>query len=111
MEVKRNRVGVVTFLTPDFALLGDEMQRMDQEVRNSLEKEELRLVIDLHHVPYIDSAGLEKLVRYSEQIRRRGGNIKLSNPNPLLNEILEVTRMTRYFDIFFDLEKAARSFL
>jgi len=111
MNVKRNKVGVITFLTPEGAMIGEEMAPFEAEISECLERDELRLVIDFDHVPYIDSEGLERLLDAFNRVRERNGNIKISNPNPLCNEILEITRMTRYFDIFFDLEKAARSFL
>lgn len=111
MDVKRNNVGVITFLSPDFALIDENMSLLDREIHGCLEGNEHRLVIDLSLVPYIDSKGLESLVDYYNQIRKRGGSIKVSNPNPLCNEILEVTGMTKYFDIYFDLEKAGRRFL
>ncbi len=111
MEMKRNKVGVITFLTPDGAMIGEEMGPFDAEISDCLEGDELRLVIDFDHVPYIDSEGLERLLDAFHQVREKNGHIKISNPNPLCSEILEITRMTNYFDIYFDLEKAARSFL
>jgi anti-anti-sigma factor len=111
MNVKRNKTGAITFLSPDFALVDENMSLLDQEMKHCMEAGETRLVIDLNLVPYIDSSGLESLVNYYNMIRKEGGNIKVSNPNPLCNEILEITGMTKYFDIYFDLETAARSFL
>ncbi len=111
MDVKRNKTGVITFLSPDFALVDENMSLLDQEIRHCMETGEHRLVIDLNLVPYIDSKGLESLVDYYNLIRKGGGSIKVFNPNPLCNEILEITGMTKYFDIYFDLETAARSFL
>jgi anti-anti-sigma factor len=57
-------------------------------------------------VPYIDSEGLEKLLEYYHQVRRSGGSLEIFNPNPLCNEILNVTCVTDYLDIYFNLNKA-----
>ncbi len=110
MKVSRTKSGVITFLSPDFALIGENIALLDKEVKKCLEINELRLVIDFELVPYIDSEGLEKLLEYYHQISRAGGSLKIFNPNPLCNDILYVTRITDYFDIYFDLEKAGRSF-
>ena len=111
MSINRTHVGVITFFSPDFPFSGENMAELDSEIEQCATSKENRVVIDLNHVSFIDSEGLEKLLTYSDLIRREGGTIKLANPNPLCNEILEITRMSSYFDIYFDLEKAARSFL
>ena len=110
MKVRRNKSGVITFLTPDFALIEENIALLDKEVKKCLETNELRLVIDFELVPFIDSVGLERLLAYYHDITRAGGSLKIFNPNPLCNDILFVTRITDYFDIYFDLEKAGRSF-
>lgn len=110
MNVKRNTVGLVTFLSPDAALIGENMPLLDEAITGCLAKGEIRLILDLTHVPYIDSEALEKLLEYGNQFRKKGGSIKISNPNPLCNEILKITGMSQYFDISFDLKEAARGF-
>ncbi len=104
-NVRRNKSGVKIFLIPDFAFIGENMASLDEEVRNCLDRNDLRLVIDCELVPYIDSAGLEKLLEYYNQIRKKGGSLEIFNPNPLCNEILNITRITDYIDIYFNLEK------
>jgi anti-anti-sigma factor len=110
MKIKRHKIGRIVFLSPDFAFIEENLGLFDAEIEQCLETGEVRVVLDLNLVPYIDSAGLEKLLACADRIRRKGGSLKISNPNPLCNEILQITRMTRYFDLTFDLEDAARSF-
>ena len=105
-NIGRKKVGVKTFLTPEFALIGENIEDLDKEVKNCLEMNELRLVIDFALVPFIDSEGLEKLLDYYNQFRRNGGSLEIFNPNPLCNEILNVTCMTDYLDINFNLDQA-----
>jgi len=104
--VQRNKSGIKISLLPDFALIGENMASLDEEVKNCLDRNDLRLVIDFELVPYIDSEGLEKLLEYYNQIRRKGGSLEIFNPNPLCNEILNITRISDYIDIYFHLEKA-----
>jgi len=104
--VRRTKSGVKIFLIPDFALIGEDMASLDEEVKHCLERNDFRLVIDFESVPYIDSEGLEKLLEYYNQVRRKGGSMEIFNPNPLCNEILNITCITDYIDIYFSLEKA-----
>ena len=103
-KVSRDKTGVKTFLTPDFALIGENIALLDKEVEKCLEMNEIRLVIDFESVPYIDSEGLEKLLEYYNQIRRTGGSLEIFNPNPICIEILNVTCITDYIGIDFNLK-------
>jgi anti-anti-sigma factor len=103
--VRRNKSGMKIFLVPDFALIGENMDVLDREINSCMDRNDLRLVIDCEFVPYIDSEGLEKLLEFYNQIRKKGGSLEIFNPNPLCNEILNLTRITDYIDIFFNLEK------
>jgi anti-anti-sigma factor len=94
------------FLIPDFALVGENMTLLDEEVNSCLDRHDLHLAIDFESVPYIDSEGLEKLLDYYHQVRSKGGSLEIFNPNPLCSEILNITQMTDYIDIYFNLEKA-----
>ena len=104
--VRHNKSGVKNILIPEFALIGENMASLDEEVKNCLDRNDLLLVIDFELVPYIDSEGLEKLLAYYNQIRKKGGSLEIFNPNPLCNEILNITCLTDYIDIYFNLEKA-----
>ncbi len=111
MNIKRTKTGTVTFITPEFPIIEESLDPLNHKIKECLERNEIRLVINLSQVPFIDSKGLEALLDYHNKIRKRGGTIKIANPNPLCNEILNITNMTTYFEIYFDLEKAGRSFL
>jgi len=97
---------VKIFLIPNFALIGENMASLAEEVNNCIDRNDLHLAIDFESVPYIDSEGLEKLLEYYNQIRSKGGSLEIFNPNPLCNEILHITHITDYIDICFNLEKA-----
>ena len=109
-NISSKKSGVKTFITPEFALIGENINALDKEVKKCLETNEQRLVIDFECVPFIDSEGLEKLLEYYNQCRRNGGSLEIYNPNPLCNEILNVTCITDYIDIYFNLEQAGGKF-
>lgn len=104
-KIRHTKSGGKTILAPDFALIGESISMLDEEVKKCIDTNELRLVIDFQAVPFVDSEGLEKLLEYYHQVRRSGGILEIFNPNPLCCEILNVTCLTDYLDIFFNLEK------
>src|SRR5262245_19420445 len=61
-----------------------------------------RIVVDLEHVPLIDSAGLETLLDYRDQMQERGGALKVAGPSALCREILSVTGVADQIEIFRD---------
>src|SRR5688500_13396305 len=86
------------------------------------------LVIDLSEVPYISSAGLVAIHRiallysgvpqkvekntppdftHSSSARK---HVKLLNPGPTVEQILETTGLKLFFKVFHDLESALASF-
>jgi anti-anti-sigma factor len=103
--VRCNKSGVKYILIPDFALIGENMASLDEEINACLNRGDFYLAIDFESVPYIDSEGLEKLLEYYNQIRSKAGSLEIFNPNPLCNEILNITCITDFIDIYFNLEK------
>ncbi len=108
-NIHRVKSGVKTIITPECALIGENIALLDKEIRKCLEAGEVRLVIDFESVTFIDCEGLEKLLEFYNQVRRSGGSLDIFNPNPLCNEILNITRITDYLDIYFSLDQAGGS--
>jgi anti-anti-sigma factor len=67
-------------------------------------------VLNLEHVPLVDSAGLEWLLTTQATCTRRGGALRIATPSPLCQQILEVTGVAQRVDIFPDLTTAIGSF-
>jgi anti-anti-sigma factor len=68
------------------------------------------LVIDLHEVPLVDSAGLEALVDVRERVEARGGAVKLAAVNALCNDILRVTGVGQKFEQYPHVKSAVARF-
>jgi anti-anti-sigma factor len=68
------------------------------------------LVVDLHDVPLLDSAGLEMLVELRDKIEAKGGAVKLASVNALCADILRVTGVGDRFEQFAQARQAVGSF-
>lgn len=64
------------------------------------------VVLDLHAVHLIDSAGLGLLVRTHQEAKQRGGSFRLVAPSRFVRTVLHTMRLDAVFDAYPD-EKAA----
>lgn len=69
------------------------------------------VVLNMAHVPLLDSAGLEVLLDVSESIAMRGGTVKLAALSPLCHEVLRVTGVGSHFQAFSGTKAAVGSFV
>jgi anti-sigma B factor antagonist len=73
--------------------LGDELVSL-VEVDNRK-----RLLLNFADVTFMSSAALNKLIVLEKRVRQHTGRLKLCSLRPELNEIFEITRLNRLFEI------------
>ena len=66
--------------------------------------ESINLVIDFRNVRFLSSAVLGLLIRISKKVYEQDGRLRLCGINQKIYEIFKVTRLTKIFDIYKDLE-------
>ena len=64
------------------------------------------IVVDLSAVRYVDSSGLSSMVNVATTVEKNNGHIVLCGLDPSVRKVLEMTRLTEYFQITEDLESA-----
>ena len=69
-----------------------------------------RLVLDLEHVPAIDSSGLGVLMHAYTSMHNRGGHCKLLSLARTPAEVLRVVGLLRVFEVYHDRDAALASF-
>ena len=67
----------------------------------------ISLILDFGNVRFLSSAVLGLLIRVSKRIYEQEGQLRLCNINPKIYEIFKITRLTKTFDIYSDVESAA----
>jgi anti-anti-sigma factor len=80
-------------------------------LQNLLENEQLKIVIDLQEVPFIDSSGLAALVSGLRMARAKGGNIALSGAQSQAHIVFRLTMLDRVFSIQPTFEEAKQSLI
>jgi len=69
-----------------------------------------KLLLNLHHVDYIDSTGLGAMVMCNTHSKNAGGTAKLVNLNRRNLELLVLTKIDTIFEVFDDETEAVNSF-
>ena len=69
------------------------------EAQRAFNDGQLNIEIDLSQTASMDSCGLGALVALHKTAASRGGALRLLNPNPAVQQILELTRMHRIFEV------------
>ena len=69
------------------------------------------LVLDMSKVGFIDSEGLEELLRVKDLCQRNTCQLKLAGLEENCTKILEITGLTQNFDIYDELAEAVKSFV
>jgi anti-sigma B factor antagonist len=72
----------------------------DDTLRRLIDKDYIKLIIDLADVPYIDSTALGIILRAHATVTRRGGALRLLRVQGHVRELLELTRLSSVLETF-----------
>jgi anti-sigma B factor antagonist len=103
--------GTVTVLVPDGALIEDEVQDFAERVRKCFQAGNVKLVLQLNNVPFVDSSGLETLLALYGEAMAFGGELKVSAPTEIGTDILRATRLNNVIEVYDSTPDARRSFV
>lgn len=78
--------------------------------RELLDSDQVRIVLNMREVPYIDSTALGELIRTYTSATRHSGSLKLLNVSPHVHQLLVITSLLSVFDLFDSEADAVRSF-
>ncbi len=105
-------VDTVTIITfEDEKILEEiDIQAIQESIWKVLEQAEgINLILDFRNVKFLSSAVLGLLIRVSKKVYERDSQLRLCNINPKIYEIFKITRLTKIFDIYPDIESATES--
>lgn len=106
----RDKATIVAF-TDEKILEETDIRALQESVVSVIEQADaMNLVLDFRNVKFLSSAVLGLLIRISKRIYERGGELRLCNIHPKIYEVFRITRLTKVFDIYEDLDSATRGF-
>jgi anti-sigma B factor antagonist len=65
-----------------------------------------RIVVDLAQVPYMNSAGLSSLINLATRTNLSEGRVVLAGPQAFVANVLEMTKLTKFFEIAKSVDEA-----
>jgi len=98
---------VVFTLSGDFTV--DDAEQLQRTVTERMEGGSRDVVFDCEHLEYVDSAGLEAMLRTRERAAQSSGSVRLVKIDDTVRKILEMTRLDAVFQSAPSVEDAVRS--
>jgi anti-sigma B factor antagonist len=101
---------IVTF-TDEKILEENDIKSLQESIMSVIESapDGIKLILDFSNVRFLSSAVLGLLIRISKRIYENGGKLMLCNINPKIYEVFKITRLTKVFDIYKDIESATEN--
>ena len=90
--------------------LGEGSALLRKTVRELLDDQRTRIVLNLADVNYIDSSGIGELVSAFTAVKNRGGEMKLLHLTKKVHDLLQLTKLFTVFDVYSDEHTATSSF-
>lgn len=83
---------------------------LKKELNKLVDDGNKKIMINLERVTYMDSSGLGILVAILKRLKKEKGSMKIVKLTPSIKKIFELTRLTKFFDIFETEEEAEKTF-
>jgi anti-sigma B factor antagonist len=110
MQISQKDVNGVT----TYEIKGDIDINSSPDIRNAFEKvvktKAMKVLVNLNGVSYVDSSGLATLVEMLKKTRSYGGKLRISNLEPKVKSLFEITKLEKLFEIFETAEEAVEGF-
>ena len=90
--------------------LGEGSALLRKTIRELLEDNRTKIILNLADVNYIDSSGIGELVSAFTATKNRGGEMKLLHLTKKVHDLLQLTKLFTVFDVYSDEPTALASF-
>ena len=98
---------VIVGFTDEKILEERDINALQESICSVIEQaDNINLILDFGNVKFLSSAVLGLLIRISKRIYESEGRLRLCNINPKIYEIFKITRLTKTFDIYKNVESA-----
>ncbi len=110
LQIAERDVDDVTVLDLQGRLVLDETELFRRRVDDLVQKNRLKVLLNLKDVTYIDSAGVGMMVGKYLSLRRNGGDVKLLHLSPRSHRVMTITKLLTVFEAFDSEDTAIASF-
>ncbi len=111
LQATYREAGIVTVLDLSGRItLGEGSALLRSTIRELLEQQRLKVLVNLGDINYIDSSGIGELVSAYTTVKNRGGELKLLHLTKKVHDLLQITKLFTVFEVHSDEATALRSF-
>ncbi len=111
MEQKKRMAGDVVIIELKGEIMGGkDTEKFRKLIYETIEEDQVKLVIDLSNASWMNSSGLGMLISGLTTVRSSGGDLRLANMTERVRRPLEITKLESVFLSYDSLENAINSF-
>lgn len=100
-----------TILAPKQSLTHQNCEKLEVRIKDGLDQQKTEIILDFKRISFMDSDGLELLLRMHGELKDRGSALKLIGLNAICLDILKATELIKVFRIYEDIHKAIKDVL
>ena len=109
-DVNRNDQDKVSILNLTGFLDAHTAPKFEDELLNLIKENRYQIIVNLRDLDYISSAGLGVFMGFIEEIREKGGDIKLSNISQKVFKVFDLLGFHALYEIYEKEEEAKSKF-
>ena len=98
-----------TVLRPESSITFKNREEIEKIIDDTIRQNKIDIILDCKHVSFLDSAALELLIQTHNELKGRGGSLKIVGLNDICREILVVTRIINTLFVYKDINEAIRN--
>jgi anti-sigma B factor antagonist len=83
---------------------------LEEAIQKLMDDQRYKIIVNFKELNYISSAGLGVFMGFIEEIRERGGDIKMSNMTPKIYRVFDLLGFPTLYDIVEEEEEAVSKF-
>ena len=107
-KIGEGEAGAMKILSPKESLTYENCEELEAAFNECINQYKNKIILDCKGISFIDSEGLELLVRIDEKLRKRGGILKIVALNAVCRDIFIATRLINIFHVYKDIYEAIR---
>ena len=105
-----SRQGDISILSVNGFLDAHTAPRFEKAMQDEVDAEKVRLIVDCSGLTYISSAGLGVFMSFVEDLREKGGDVKICGLTDTVYQVFDILGFPALFDILPDRQAAIEKF-
>jgi anti-sigma B factor antagonist len=89
---------------------GPECARLEKQFEELIAAGQTRVILDMSGVTHADSAAIGSIVRCLTKLRAKGGEMRISGAQAMIDYSLKLTRVDKIIEMFGSVEEAGKKF-